>query len=513
MRIDALQSSSAFRSWLFSIAKNVSIDSFRKHSRVQSLMEDELHPAPSHDETPHESVEDREERQTVAVALGRLRQRHQRVLVLREVQGLSYSDIADEMDVSESAVETLLFRARRRLREEYTKSEKPKGVLIAIGGLRGMLMRVRPPLPGGPASAAKLTLTAAVVAGSAAIAPAVLPRASQPVLHSVNGFVSSPATRGKPEALSRSPDEVSSSYMGLGAGVLVRHTNMNRGSSSVAWRRTRPAISSHVGSIRISGTTSSELGGAAAKYGPPVSSTEGSGRTTGRQWTTTTTSHGSTNSPGRASIGTVRSSLGGGSIHTNAASRNSLHREARRRPTSAHPAPAEISAHAPRRQAPRSVQKSGHGASVVASTRGSLVGKRYQQRRNPARATRPKSARTLVLDLSIRTMPHKPSHVDGSSRTLGGAPGRTEAPAHPQARPAIPVQPATATPTANPAPTPVDATRVPPASGTSANGGNSRGGNVVLPTAQPSNASAVSPPAGSPTPATVSGNRPGKPRP
>jgi len=41
------------------------------------------------------------------------------VLTLRELQGLSYANIARKMRVSESAVETLLHRARRRFKEEY----------------------------------------------------------------------------------------------------------------------------------------------------------------------------------------------------------------------------------------------------------------------------------------------------------------------------------------------------------------------------------------------------------
>jgi RNA polymerase sigma factor (sigma-70 family) len=71
-----------------------------------------------------------EEHQTVAQALSRLAQRHKEVLLLREVEGLSYGDIGQRLNVSHSAVETLLFRARRRLREEYRQAQRS-----SMGGL------------------------------------------------------------------------------------------------------------------------------------------------------------------------------------------------------------------------------------------------------------------------------------------------------------------------------------------------------------------------------------------
>jgi hypothetical protein len=113
----------------------------------------------------------------VAMALSRLRARHRRVLVLREVEGLSYADIAAELEVSESAVETLLFRARRRLREEFSKREKPMAVGTALGSLRAILPRLVAPLTSNAPLTAKLVFTAAVVAGTAAVSPTGLPHA------------------------------------------------------------------------------------------------------------------------------------------------------------------------------------------------------------------------------------------------------------------------------------------------------------------------------------------------
>ena len=53
-------------------------------------------------------------------------EQQRRALLLREWQGLSYKEIADELDLSQAAVETLLFRARRSLATRARREPKPK---------------------------------------------------------------------------------------------------------------------------------------------------------------------------------------------------------------------------------------------------------------------------------------------------------------------------------------------------------------------------------------------------
>jgi RNA polymerase sigma-70 factor, ECF subfamily len=166
-RVGTLERAAAFRGWLFRIARNLSIDSFRQRRRTCALLDEEMTPPPLRVDGPHESVVVGEEHQTVAQALNRLAQSHQRVLMLREVEGLSYADIANRLNVSHSAVETLLFRARRRLREEYSKGDSCASGLIALAGLRDLVARLGAPLAGGGHLIAKVTLTTAVVSGTA----------------------------------------------------------------------------------------------------------------------------------------------------------------------------------------------------------------------------------------------------------------------------------------------------------------------------------------------------------
>lgn len=116
-----------FRAWVLRIGTNLGIDHLRTLRRQpSSSIENMLHIKPAAGtpmvvDTEHH-YERREDARFVAGVLDRLNTRHRQVLVLREIEGLDYRSIAERMGVSCSAIETLLFRARGRFREEYAKS-------------------------------------------------------------------------------------------------------------------------------------------------------------------------------------------------------------------------------------------------------------------------------------------------------------------------------------------------------------------------------------------------------
>ena len=115
-----------FRAWVIRIGTNLGIDHLRSLRRHPAEPLDDvlgLKPAAGslHIADTEVDVERREDARFVASVLRRLRPRHRQVLVLREIEGLDYRAIAERLGVSTSAVETLLFRARGRFREEYAK--------------------------------------------------------------------------------------------------------------------------------------------------------------------------------------------------------------------------------------------------------------------------------------------------------------------------------------------------------------------------------------------------------
>ena len=100
------------RNWLLKIAHNECRQRFRAASRRPKEVEwDERMPAPGVDETVPTVDE-------IRTALAHLSFNQRSALVMRELEGRSYAEIAKILDLSVSAVETLLFRARRALREQ-----------------------------------------------------------------------------------------------------------------------------------------------------------------------------------------------------------------------------------------------------------------------------------------------------------------------------------------------------------------------------------------------------------
>jgi RNA polymerase sigma factor (sigma-70 family) len=104
----------AAKNWLIAIAHNVCRQRFRQAQRRPQevvLFEDAAELAVEEDEDGY-SAED------IQRALGFLAFNQRAALVMRELEGRSYAEIAEIMRLSVSAVETLIFRARRALREQ-----------------------------------------------------------------------------------------------------------------------------------------------------------------------------------------------------------------------------------------------------------------------------------------------------------------------------------------------------------------------------------------------------------
>ena len=100
------------RNWLLKIAHNECRQRFRASSRRPKEVEwDDRVAAPAVDETVPTADE-------IRTALAHLSFNQRSALVMRELEGRSYAEIAGILNLSLSAVETLLFRARRALREQ-----------------------------------------------------------------------------------------------------------------------------------------------------------------------------------------------------------------------------------------------------------------------------------------------------------------------------------------------------------------------------------------------------------
>jgi RNA polymerase sigma-70 factor (ECF subfamily) len=108
-----LTHAAAFRGWLFQIARNETLMLLRKARPEQIEDDDDVW----ENRTPLTLLEESERTEAVRNTLQSLNIRHREVLLLREFEGMSYSDIAAVTGSTESAVKSRLFHARRALAE------------------------------------------------------------------------------------------------------------------------------------------------------------------------------------------------------------------------------------------------------------------------------------------------------------------------------------------------------------------------------------------------------------
>ena len=159
--------------WLFKIAQNVCLSRRRstwRRDRIESPtnfeLVEELMPAPSRRADELMGLQD---------VLEQLPENQRRAILLREWQGLSYHEIADELELSQAAVETLIFRARRALAQGLEEPPAPKKRRLVRGADWGNVLAGLKSLLLGGSAAVKVAATVAVVSATtvAATAPVV----------------------------------------------------------------------------------------------------------------------------------------------------------------------------------------------------------------------------------------------------------------------------------------------------------------------------------------------------
>jgi RNA polymerase sigma-70 factor (ECF subfamily) len=159
--------------WLFTIARNACLERHRSRRRRRP----EILSDPQVLERGAAAVErNGDDGLRLQQALGHLPEQQRTAFVLREWRGLSYREIAAEMDLSLSAVETLIFRARRALAQLLTESDdaRPQKRRLARALDLGSLGAALKSLLGG-SSAAKLAAAAAIVSSAAVAAGTLAP--------------------------------------------------------------------------------------------------------------------------------------------------------------------------------------------------------------------------------------------------------------------------------------------------------------------------------------------------
>ena len=121
------QGTSSFYTWLYRIVVNLCIDYIRKHSRMSTVDYDDQLKKSSKVEgdenilpsllgtNPAKMYARKELIEQIQLGLEKLSDIHRLAITLREIEGLSYSEIADVMQVSKGTVMSRLYHARKNL--------------------------------------------------------------------------------------------------------------------------------------------------------------------------------------------------------------------------------------------------------------------------------------------------------------------------------------------------------------------------------------------------------------
>lgn len=134
LSLDSFRGQSSFYTWLYRIAFNMAIDFKRRVARrggepapLEAIDAARNVHAVTAVETPGDAIIRKEQAHVISKALDELSDEHKTVIVLREIDGLSYEDIARVTGVSKGTVMSRLHYARKRmqssLRTEYAPAQ------------------------------------------------------------------------------------------------------------------------------------------------------------------------------------------------------------------------------------------------------------------------------------------------------------------------------------------------------------------------------------------------------
>jgi RNA polymerase sigma-70 factor (ECF subfamily) len=134
--LDKFNRDADFSTWLSSVARNYCIDNYRAGKREREVVVEDLVAfdlAPSSFGNPHRALEDQDRRSFLRKGLDLLPEKLREAVVLRDLQGLSYQEMADRLALPEGTVKSRINRGREELARLLLRAQQPGRRRLARG--------------------------------------------------------------------------------------------------------------------------------------------------------------------------------------------------------------------------------------------------------------------------------------------------------------------------------------------------------------------------------------------
>jgi RNA polymerase sigma-70 factor (ECF subfamily) len=126
--LDKFNQDADFSTWLSSVARNYCIDHYRASKREREVLVDDLVAfdlAPASFGNPHRVLEERDRRSFLRKGLELLPGKLREAVILRDLQGLSYQEMADRLQLPEGTVKSRINRGREELGRLLLRAQQP----------------------------------------------------------------------------------------------------------------------------------------------------------------------------------------------------------------------------------------------------------------------------------------------------------------------------------------------------------------------------------------------------
>jgi RNA polymerase sigma-70 factor (ECF subfamily) len=129
--LDKFNRDADFSTWLSSVARNYCIDYYRASKREKEVVVEDLVAfdlAPATFGNPHRALEDQDRRGLLRRGLEELPSKLRQAVVLRDLQGMSYQEMADQLGLPEGTVKSRINRGREELKHLLRRAQQPTRV-------------------------------------------------------------------------------------------------------------------------------------------------------------------------------------------------------------------------------------------------------------------------------------------------------------------------------------------------------------------------------------------------